>query len=46
MNVEGKETFLHAGGSSFTLIPCLNTQPDWIDAMHSIIEEQTEPVTV
>lgn len=27
---EGKETFLHAGGSEFRLIPCLNTHPDWI----------------
>lgn len=26
---EGKETFLHAGGESFTLIPCLNVHPVW-----------------
>lgn len=28
---EGKETFLHAGGESFTQIPCLNDQPPFID---------------
>jgi len=28
--VEGKETFMHAGGESFTMIPCLNTHPAWV----------------
>lgn len=27
---EGRESFLHAGGESFTLIPCLNTQAAWV----------------
>jgi len=27
MAMEGKEIFLHAGGESFNLIPCLNTHP-------------------
>lgn len=27
MAMEGKEIFLHAGGESFQLIPCLNTHP-------------------
>ena len=26
----GKETFLHAGGESFTMIPCLNAHPLWV----------------
>jgi ferrochelatase len=26
----GKETFLHAGGSAFEMIPCLNTHPLWV----------------
>lgn len=30
---EGKETFMHAGGESFTLIPCLNTHPAWVDTI-------------
>ncbi|HEU4606668.1 MAG TPA: ferrochelatase, partial [Chitinophagaceae bacterium] len=30
---QGKETFLHAGGESFTMIPCLNTHPLWVKAV-------------
>ncbi|MEP6844642.1 MAG: ferrochelatase [Panacibacter sp.] len=39
MAEEGKEIFLHAGGESFTLIPCLNTQPLWINAVVKWIKE-------
>jgi protoporphyrin/coproporphyrin ferrochelatase len=31
--VEGKETFLHAGGESFDMIPCLNVHPAWVAAL-------------
>jgi ferrochelatase len=31
ISVEGKETFLEAGGSSFQQIPCLNDHPAYID---------------
>jgi ferrochelatase len=31
ISVQGKETFLQAGGESFTQIPCLNDQPPYID---------------
>ncbi|HEY0677298.1 MAG TPA: ferrochelatase [Chitinophagaceae bacterium] len=30
---EGKEIFLHAGGESFTMIPCLNSHPMWVRAI-------------
>ena len=33
MGVEGREIFMHAGGESFELIPCLNVHPLWIGAM-------------
>lgn len=29
----GKETFLHAGGGSFDIIPCMNIHPEWVRAM-------------
>jgi len=29
----GRESFLKAGGESFTMIPCLNTHPLWISAL-------------
>ncbi|MFN7140426.1 MAG: ferrochelatase, partial [Limisphaerales bacterium] len=32
----GMETFLHAGGEEFTMIPCLNEHPEWI----SMLEKQ------
>jgi ferrochelatase len=28
--VEGKEIFLHAGGTHFEMIPCLNVHPMWV----------------
>ena len=36
---EGKESFLHAGGESFTFIPCLNTQPLWIETLAGWVED-------
>jgi len=33
MAEEGKEIFLKAGGESFQLIPCLNTQPLLIETL-------------
>lgn len=35
---EGKEIFMHAGGESFEMIPCLNTHPAWIQSVVSLIE--------
>jgi protoporphyrin/coproporphyrin ferrochelatase len=31
--VEGKHTFMQAGGESFTMIPCLNVHPLWVQAI-------------
>jgi hypothetical protein len=45
MGLRGRETFLHAGGTEFTLIPCLNEHPLWIDALENMasrfIDEQS-----
>lgn len=35
--MRGKETFLEAGGESYTMIPCVNTQPEFINALKNII---------
>jgi ferrochelatase len=40
--VEGKEAFLHAGGESFTFIPCLNTQPRWIKTLATWVKDFAE----
>ncbi len=31
--IRGKETFLGAGGVSYTMIPCLNVNPLWVETM-------------
>jgi protoporphyrin/coproporphyrin ferrochelatase len=33
MAEEGKEVFMHAGGDSFTLVPCMNLHPKWVAAL-------------
>lgn len=44
----GKEIFIKAGGESYEMIPCLNTNPLWVKAIEgyiqSIKEEKTEMV--
>ena len=40
--MEGKESFLHAGGESFTLVPCLNIHPLWVQAVTTWIKEYAE----
>lgn len=36
---EGKETFLHAGGEVFEMIPCLNVHPLWVNALAKWVKE-------
>jgi len=31
--IRGRESFLNAGGESYTMIPCLNTQLLWVQAL-------------
>jgi protoporphyrin/coproporphyrin ferrochelatase len=40
--LEGKSTFLHAGGQAFHFIPCLNERDDWIKALTDIAVENLE----
>jgi ferrochelatase len=37
--VEGKEIFLHAGGESFEMVPCLNVHPLWVNALAKWVRE-------
>ena len=34
----GKESFMNAGGESYTMIPCLNTHPLWVEALAKWVE--------
>jgi ferrochelatase len=33
IDMRGRDSFLAAGGKSFTYVPCLNDEPQWIDAL-------------
>jgi ferrochelatase len=36
IGIRGRDTFLGAGGQEFTLLPCLNDHPRWIQALAAI----------
>ena len=33
LGMRGRESFMHAGGTEYTLVPCLNDHPLWIEAL-------------
>lgn len=37
LGLEGREEFLKAGGKEYTLIPCLNDHPRWIDVLEGFV---------
>jgi protoporphyrin/coproporphyrin ferrochelatase len=39
ISMEAKEAFLHAGGKSFSYIPCLNDSQAWITALADVAEQ-------
>jgi ferrochelatase len=41
--VEGKATFLQAGGTSFQVVPCLNTDAKWVQTITKLVSEQAAP---
>lgn len=40
INMEGRESFMHAGGEHFHYIPCLNSDPAHIKALAKIVDNQ------
>jgi ferrochelatase len=36
IGIEGKRTFVEAGGGEFRALPCLNESPRWIEALREI----------
>ncbi len=40
--IRGKESFLAAGGEIFTMIPCLNVNPLWVQAIANWVKGYTE----
>lgn len=39
---QGRESFLHSGGASLTLIPCLNVHPLWVRAIAGWVKQYAE----
>jgi len=39
IEMRGKESFIGAGGESYTMIPCLNTHPLWVKALSRWVTE-------
>jgi ferrochelatase len=39
MAIRGHDSFMEAGGESFTYLPCLNDDPRWIDALAALCKE-------
>lgn len=39
MGMQGRETFLAAGGNSFTLVPCLNDSEVWVSGLADLCRE-------
>ncbi|GAO31240.1 ferrochelatase [Geofilum rubicundum] len=38
IHVEGRETFMEAGGTLYTTVPCLNSNDDWVEAVVKMIK--------
>lgn len=44
IGIQGRDTFMAAGGERFTLIPCLDSRPGWVDVLAAWLDEETHPV--
>jgi protoporphyrin/coproporphyrin ferrochelatase len=40
--IREKENFLKAGGESYTFIPCMNTQPAWVQTVAKLLKQTTD----
>lgn len=38
--MRGKETFINAGGESYQVIPCMNVEPKWVEALEGLVNEK------
>ena len=40
INIRGREEFMTAGGESYTMIPCLNVNPLWVETVAGYVSQQ------
>ena len=45
IDIQGRSTFLEAGGESFHFIPCLNSEPEWVEALAAMLLPYTSPAS-
>jgi len=38
--MRGKESFLNAGGEEYRMIPCMNLEPLWVDALQEMVNRE------
>ena len=38
IEIRGEEIFMEAGGEEYKMIPCLNTNPLWVDALENLVK--------
>lgn len=43
IGIQGRRTFLEAGGEELTLIPCLNDDAQWVRGFAALLQRYTEP---
>ena len=41
IGIQGRQTFIDAGGESLTLIPCLNDDPAWVQGLAALLDGYT-----
>ncbi len=46
IGIQGRETFLEAGGEAFHLIPCLNDDAVWVDALSQLLTPYMETASL
>ncbi len=46
MGIQGRKTFLDAGGETFHLVPCLNQQSYWTAALAALLEDHSAAARV
>lgn len=39
IEIQAKQQWLSLGGESFQMIPCLNDEPEWIDALENLVRD-------
>ena len=44
IGIQGQQTFLDSGGESFCLIPCMNDDEAWVEALSDIIQRRVAAV--